>query len=501
MSASLAELPTLDEVRQERARRSLDAFAVRMLNLAPVRHHRFVNAKLEAVERGEIARLMLFEPPGHAKSTYASHLFPGQYLGRNPRRSIIAASHTAQLATRFGRRVRNLFNSPDWPFPGVALASDSQAADQWETVQGGEYFAVGVGGAVTGRRADLAIIDDPIKGRKDADSDTVRENLWEWYRADLHNRLKPGAAIILIQTRWHEDDLAGRILPVDYDGSTGWVVGQDGEAWFVVSLPALAESNDPLGRVIGEPLWPEWIGLDQLEAERQVQGPRNWSALYQQSPAPEGGLYFQEEWLRWYDAPPKHLHKYGASDYAVTADGGDYTVHGVIGVDPNDDIYVLDWWREQTDSEHWIEQLLDMMAHHKPLAWAEEKGQIIKSIGPFLRRRMRERKVYCLRRQYASATDKAVRAQAIRGRMSMGKVYLPRNAPWSADLVSELLRFPAGKHDDQVDVLSKFGQMLDRLIPGRVPPKPKELVVRAPTLDELTDLLPKDDPDGRRPRI
>ncbi len=258
LSESLAELPTLDEIREERARRSLNAFTRRMLGLEPARHHLFVNEKLEAVEKGKIKRLMLFEPPGHAKSTYASHLFPAWFLGRNPESRIIAASYTAQLATKFGRRVRNLFDLIEWPFPDVALAADSKAADQWETVQGGEYFAAGVGGGIAGRRADLAIIDDPIKGRKDADSITVRENLWEWYRADLHNRLTPNAAIILIQTRWHEDDLAGHILPEDYKGKTGWVVGRDGERWFVVNLPALAERGDAFGMAKGEALWPGW---------------------------------------------------------------------------------------------------------------------------------------------------------------------------------------------------------------------------------------------------
>ena len=141
-----AVLANPDLIDRELARRSLDDFARRMLNLEPARHHEFVNGKLEAVERGEILRLMLFEPPGHAKSTYASHLFPGWYLGRNPERSVIAASHTAQLATRFGRKVRNLFAAPDWPFGDVALAGDSRAADQWETTDSGEYFAVGVGG-------------------------------------------------------------------------------------------------------------------------------------------------------------------------------------------------------------------------------------------------------------------------------------------------------------------------------------------------------------------
>ncbi len=461
-NVSLAELPTLDEVRQERARRSLGAFATRMLGLVPARHHEFVNEKLEAVERGEIPRLMLFEPPGHAKSTYASHLFPGWYLGRNPTRSVIAASHTAQLATRFGRKVRNLFGSPEWPFEDVALAGDSRAADQWETTVSGEYFAVGVGGAVTGRRADLAVIDDPLKGRKDADSITVRENLWEWYRADFHNRLKPNAAIILIQTRWHEDDLAGRILPEDYDGHTGWVVGRDGERWYVVNLPALAEADDTLSRPLGDALWPEWFSREMLESEKIVQGPRNWAALYQQRPAPEEGNYFKKDWWRWYEtAPPLNtLRIIGASDYAVTADAGDLTVHGVAGVDPDDNIYVLDWWRDQTASDVWIETLLDLMCRWKPVEWAEEKGQIEKSVGPFIDARMRERQVYCHREQFASSADKPTRAQAFRARMAMGKVFWPRNAPWVDAVYRALMTFPSGKIDDDVDVCSLFGRML-----------------------------------------
>ena len=466
-NASLAELPTLDEVREEKARRSLNAFAERMLGLVPAHHHRFVNEKLEAVERGEITRLMLFEPPGHAKSTYASHLFPGWYLGRNPTKSVIAASHTAQLSTRFGRRVRRLLDDPNWPFEGVALARDSKAADQWETTAGGEYFAVGVGGAVTGRRADLAVIDDPLKGRKDADSIITRENLWEWYRADFHNRLKPGAAIILIQTRWHEDDLAGRILPEDYDGETGWVVGRDGERWFAVNLPALAEANDPLGRAAGDALWPEWYAPAMLETEKIVQGPRNWAALYQQRPAPEQGNYFLKDWWRWYEtAPPvETLRIFGASDYAVTADGGDFTVHGIAGVDPDDNLYVLDWWREQTASDVWVETLLDLMDRWRPIQWAEERGQIEKSVGPFIDKRMRERRVYCTREQFTSAVDKPTRAQAFRARMAMGKVYWPKTAPWIDEVYRVLMHFPTGKVDDDVDVCSLFGRMLDPATP------------------------------------
>ena len=458
-----AALANPDLIDRELARRSLGAFATHMLGHVPARHHVFVNEKLEAVERGEITRLMLFEPPGHAKSTYASHLFPAWYLGRNPDRSVIAASHTSQLATRFGRKVRNLFGSPDWPFEDVALAGDSRAADQWETTAGGEYFAAGVSGAIAGRRTDLGIIDDPIKGRKDADSITVRENLWEWYRADFHNRLKPNAAIILIQTRWHEDDLAGRILPENYDGRTGWVRGRDGERWFVVNLPAFAESGDPLGRAVGEALWPDFYTHEILTREKVVQGPRNWSALYQQRPAPEEGDYFRKDWWRWYEtAPPLNtLRIIAASDYAVTADDGNYTVHGVAGVDPDDNLYVLDWWRDQTASDVWIETLLDLMQKWKPVEWAEESGQIEKSVGPFINSRMRERQIYCHREQYTSAADKPTRAQAFRARMAMGKVYWPKGAPWVDAVYRVLMTFPTGTVDDDVDVCSLFGRMLD----------------------------------------
>src|SRR6185437_9233451 len=186
---------------------------------------------------------------------------------------------------------------------------------------------------------------------------------------------------------------------------------------------------------------------------------------------PDTGDYFKREWLRWYDKAPARetLRTYGASDYAVTASGGDYTVHGVIGVDPDDNIYLLDWWREQTSSEEWVEAALDLMAQWKPLIWAEENGQIIKSVGPFLDRRQRERRVYSYRRQYASASNKPTRAQSIRARIAMGKVYFPSNAAWATDLVSEMLRFQAGKNDDQVDVLGLFGRMLDDLVSGTNP--------------------------------
>lgn len=310
----------------------------------------------------------------------------------------------------------------------------------------------------------MALIDDPLKNREEADSPTTRDRVWEWYRSTLYTRLMPGGAIVLIQTKWHEDDLAGRLLEAQKHG---------GDRWEVVSLPALAEEDDPLGRAPGEALWPEWYPVSVLEQTRAVIGPREWSALYQQRPQADSGEYFKREWVRYYDERPAHLRIYGASDYAVTADGGDYTVHVVIGVDPSDDIYILDLWRQRATSDVWVEAAVELMQRWRPVTWAEEKGQIEKSIGPFLSKRMMERRTYCQREQFTSSSDKPTRARSIQARMSMGKVYFPRLAPWSADLVDELVRFPTGAFDDQVDALSLIGRMLAGMYKGAVPQLPK----------------------------
>src|SRR6185312_12946475 len=409
-------------------------------------------------------------PPGAAKSTYSSILYAPWYYAQHPDHCVIAASHTQELAEKWGRRVRNLIAEHSLVL-GVGLAPDSQAAGRWETNSGGEYFAAGVGGAISGRRADLVVIDDPIRSREDADSETVRDKTWDWYKSDLYTRLKPGGRIVLIQTRWHEDDLAGRLLA---DMESG------GDRWEVISLPALAEEADPLGRVPGQPLWPEWEDLDNLERKRRAVGARDWSALYQQRPAPEDGSFFLKEWLKPYDkAPPLHtLRVYGGSDYAVTADGGDFTCHAVVGIDPEGRMYLLDLWRKQASSDEWIEAFCDLVLKWKPVGWAEEQGQIRSGVGPFLDKHQRDRKAYVFRDQFPTRGDKAVRAQSIRGRMALEGLYVPVAAAWYANLRSELLSFPAGKHDDQVDALGLVGQLLNKMSVGMKPreeEKPKNV--------------------------
>lgn len=423
-------------------------------------HHQRIAHELERVERGEIDRLLLMLPPRHGKSELASRRFPAYALGRNPKRQIISVSATSDLATDFGREVRNIMSGADYRalFPAVEMAADSQAKGKWHTSDGGIYYAVGVGGAVLGKGADLLLIDDPFASMEDALSDATRESVWNWYVGSAYNRLQPGGAIVVIAHRMHEEDLQGRLLDQQVAG---------GDRWEVVELPAIDDD--------GGALWPAAYPVAALERIRRNTLPRFWSALYQQHPTPDEGTFFLKDWIKWYDTPPVRdtMHVYGASDYAITADGGDWTVHVVAGVDPDDNLYILDLWRQRTTSDKWIEALLDLGDQYRPLDWAEEQGQIIKSIGPFLEQRMNERRVYFSRQQFTSAKDKPTRAQSIRARMAMGKVYLPRNASWVSDLVVELMTFPAGRHDDQVDVMALLGRLLDDMVGGSRPAKPK----------------------------
>jgi predicted phage terminase large subunit-like protein len=439
-------------------RRSLTEWC-RYCGFEPAAHHKLLISKLEAVARGDIDRLMVFMPPGSAKSTYASVLFPPYMLAQDPKLTIIAASHTVELAERFGRRVRNLVVEHGNVL-GFGLSDDSQAAGRWDTNRGGEYFAAGVRGPITGRRADLALIDDPVKSREEADSDIIRERVKDWWRNDLYTRLKPGGKCVVIQTRWHEDDLSGWLLEEQARG---------GDKWEVLSLPAVAEESDPLGRAIGDPLWPEWQNGAALVRVRDAVGPRTWSALYQQRPQPDEGTYFQRGWFKRFSLQqlPRSLHLYGSSDYAVTEDGGDFTVLRVWGVDPAGDIWCLGGWRGQATADVWIERQVDLIAQHKPLAWFGEGGVIAKTIEPMLRRRLVERGLGARLEWLPSIHDKPTRARGFQARAAMGKVHILDGI--EGDLIlDEYLRFPAGKHDDEVDCGSLVGRALDEMHPAIV---------------------------------
>lgn len=686
-------------------------------------HHRLIAAALERVLTGDCKRLMICMPPRHGKSELASRRFPAYALAKNPTKQIIAASYNSDIAADFGRNVRNIVDDPGYRnlYPNVTLASDSRAADRWHTNAGGMYVAAGVGTAITGRGADILLIDDPFKDREEADSEIRRMRVWDWYTSTAYTRLMPGGAIVVINcmtgdtpvlmmdgsesalsdirpgdevatwdkgrlgtskiinhinngsdkvykitmksgkivranerhpflvyeqgkykwvrlkclklaqkivtlrvngesgktgraaqmdaisrsyakdfahptttkpsgqagidrhqstknrnllhilgtdtasesksiggcllskegsaqfatsnkpqagtgetsyalitvttqgkcagysaitvtspletekqkqsscappntsdfdldevatiifdgiedvfdiqvegtenfianglvshnTRWHDDDLSGRLLAEQENG---------GDQWEVLSLPAI----DTQGRA----LWHEWYPIERLNEIRAVLPARDWNSLYQQNPIPDDGDYFKSDWMRHYDELPDGLAMYAASDYAVTADGGDYTEHGVFGVDSQGNVYVVDWWSGQTTSDVWIEQQCNLIDKHKPIIWFGESGVIRRSVEPWMIKRMNERRSHCRMEWMASISDKPTRARSIQALASMGKLFLPKNALFAGRLLSQLLRFPAGKHDDAVDVFSLIGRGMP-MIKNFTPKKPK----------------------------
>jgi predicted phage terminase large subunit-like protein len=469
-------------IKRRSTRRRLAEWAM-YKGFEPAKHHQVIISEIEAFLAGDDDVLLLFAPPGSAKSTYVSILLPSWYLANNPTHSILAATHSVEFAERWGRRVRNDI-AADEKVLGISLSEDSKAAARWSLESGGEYYGVGAGTGISGFRANLGVGDDLFGSREDAYSETVRQKRWDWYQDDFSARLKPDAKRILMNTRWHEEDVAGRVLEQ---------IEQKEIKGRVISIPAIAEEEDLLGRHPGEYLWDEPAGYNYaafLRARQRETSPMMWAALYQQRPAPEEGDYFKADWLKPYEAlPPREtLQVYGGSDYAVTADGGDYTVHIVVGLDPEGRMYLMDLWRKQTASDEWIEAFCDLVTLWKPMGWAEEKGQISAGIGPALDKRQRELKAYAYRQQFPTRGDKAVRAQSIRGRMALEGLYVPNRASWYSAFRSELLGFPAGKHDDQVDALGLVGQLLDQMVPGQMPkepPKPKpDMGYRPIGLDE-----------------
>lgn len=441
------------------ARKNLLAFTEYTTPLwRPGKIHREICFQLERVVKGEIDRLMLLCPPQHGKSQIASRRLGAYMLGIDPTEDIIAASATETLAEGFGRDLRNCITSREYRnvFPETILAEDSQAKGRWNTKQGGSFYAVGVGGQLFGR-GGMAIIDDPFGSWGDAQSENQREKVWEWYQGTLYNRIRPGKPIILIQHRMHEDDLAGRLIDRQEKG---------GDKWEIVNLPAL----------IDDPPWPERYDAEALTRIRDNSDPRQWSALYLQNPTPEEGTFFQRGWFRRHAAAApanarQSRHIYITSDFAVTEGGGDYTEHAVWGYGANGTLAQMDWWSGQATADVWIDKLLDLIEIWKPLCYFGEQGVIEKAVRPMLVRRMRERKISCRLEWIPSVRDKATRARAFQARASMGKVSL-LNDDRGERVLSQLLTFPAGKHDDAVDVCSLMGLVIDEAHPGIVePPK------------------------------
>lgn len=451
-------LAVLEEKRRRlQARQSLIAFTEYTYDrYKTARHHRIIAEQLQRIERREIDRLMLLLPPRHGKTELASRRYPAWTLGRNPTRQIIAASASESFATDVGREVRNVIKDDTYGriFPGVELAPDSQASGRWHTKQGGVFYAVGVGSQIIGKGADEFVIDDPFGSMEDAQNELARKRVKEWYQGSVYNRLMPGGAIIVINHRMHEDDLSGYLIEQQNSG---------GDKWEIVELPAIDSS--------GAALWPEAYPIASLERIRANSLPRFWSSLYQQNPQPDDGTFFKREWFKRYDDLPK-VNLFASSDFAVTDGGGDYTEHAIWGVGQDSTIYAVDWWRGQTDASVWIEKWLDLILKHKPLAWFAESGVIKRALESVLAKRMQDRRAWATIEWQPSIHDKPTRARAFQALAANGKVAFP-NTPWANEVLDQLIRFPAGKHDDAVDCCSLIGRAVYDAHPAIIRPSEK----------------------------
>ena len=435
------ESALLEETLKRRAIRNSLVKWAQHLEFEPAHHHRYLIDVLERVSRGEIKKVMVMMPPGSAKSTYTSKCFPPWYLGQHPSHPILACSHSATLAEAFGRVCRNYVEQNE-NILGYGLAKDSQAAGEWETDKGGRYFCAGVGAKIAGHRAGLGFIDDYLGSQEDADSKVIREKQWEWYWNDFYPRLWPGAPIVIVANRRHEDDLIGRLL------------AEEGSEWTVIRLPMLAEDNDPLGRVRGELLWPEWFTPDQAEKARKK--PRTWAGQYQQRPAPEEGDYFKKEWLVEYTlvdlnaAERSGLRYYCASDHACkTNQDNDSSLLLAFGVDSSSRIWVMpDFFWERANTLVVCEAMMTMARKYRPIRWWAGAEHITGSIGPFLFKMMHEQQMYFPLEEQVSHKDKSSKAQSIAGRMAQRMVLFPSFAPRWDEAKSELLTFPGATHDE-----------------------------------------------------
>lgn len=405
-------------------------------------HLAFIREHLDRVTTGEVKRLMLFLPPRHGKSEMTTVRYSAWRLERNPSERVIIGAYNQILANKFSRKARRIAQGR------IEISSDRKAVEDWETPQGGGLRAVGVGGGITGQGGNLIVIDDPVKSREEAESETYRERVWEWYKDDLYTRLEPGGSIILIMTRWHEDDLAGKLLEE---------AKQEGERWEVVSLPALAEPGDALDREIGEPLCPERYTLEALENIRAVLGERSFTALYQQRPTAREGNLFKLHQLPIMNAAPagpeiKRIRYWdlGGSD----SKKADYSVGCLMSKSPDGLFYIEDIKRGQWSPKERNEHIrataeADVAKFGSMTTWIEKvPGLAVEVIDNIVRYLAG----YTVHTEMAK-NDKVTRADPLASQCEANNVRVVEGA-WNAAYREEMTSFPHGKNDDQVDASS-----------------------------------------------
>ena len=409
------------------------------------RHHKIMAEAFERVASGELKRLIINMPPRHTKSEFASYLLPAWFLGQYPEKKIIQTAHTAELSVGFGRKVRNLVDSDDYKtiFPKVSLRADSKAAGRWSTSQGGEYFAIGVGGAVTGKGADLLIIDDPHSEQEGQSIDpSVFDKVYEWYTSGPRQRLQPGGAIVGVMTRWHKRDLTGQIIKSS--------VQREGvDEWEVIEFPAIMPS--------GAPLWPEFWPMKELESLRNELPAPKWSAQYQQNPtSEEGALVKREWWKRWEedDPPPCEFIIQSWDTAFLKTQRADFSACTTWGVfyRPDDDgvtqpnVILMDAYKERLEFPELKKTAYDFYQHWQPEAFVVEA----KAAGTPLIFELRAMGIPVAEYTPSRGNDKISRVNAVSDLFASGVIWAPETR-WAEEVIEEFAAFPAGEHDDLVD--------------------------------------------------
>ena len=408
------------------------------------RHHALMAKKFEEIAAGKTKRLIINMPPRHTKSEFASYMLPAWFLGKFPNKKIIQCSNTAELAVGFGRKVRNLVDSEAYAkvFPNVALRSDSKAAGRWSTSGNGEYFAIGVGGTVTGKGADLLIIDDPHSEQEAAIAATnpeVYDKVFEWYSSGPRQRLQPGGSIVIVMTRWAKRDLTGRVLQS--------MVEKDGDTWEIIELPAILPSE--------KPLWPEFWSYDELVKLRNELPISKWSAQYQQNPTSEQGALVKREWWQIWDGerPPPCEFIIQSWDTAFTkSERADYsacTTWGVFYKDEDErdvNVILLDALKERMEFPELKQRVLQMYNEFEPDALVVEA----KASGAPLVFELRRMGIPVQEFTPVRGNDKISRLNSVTDMFASGKIWAPPTR-WAEEVMEEMAAFPNSDHDDLVD--------------------------------------------------
>lgn len=428
-------------------------------NYDPQWFHEEIAKALHKVETREITRLIIEVPPRHGKSNLTTVKFPGWYLGKHPEDEIITASYSGDLATKFGGQTRDLMTGDAYKriFRQVVLKQDSKAKDQWNTSEGGGYLSTGVGGGATGRGADIFIIDDPIKNQEEADSEVVREKIWDWYTSVVRTRLEKNGVIIIIMTRWHQDDLVGRVLEREALG---------GEPWYRITFPAIAEKNDRF-RDIGDPLWPEKYDTEALKALRHDVGERVWFSLFQQTPIAGETQIFKPEWMKREFSKDmlesKALNRFITIDVADTdREGADYIGVAVIDWDGDNNWFLVFVKRYRLNILGLVDLVFNLWNEWKPQKIGVEKKSFEDQLKPLLDEQTDERQCFpvVVELEHRGRRKEARIIGALQGRFEKGKIWLKKDAKDDTDaLKRELFDFPKGKYDDLADALAYIEQI------------------------------------------